>query len=69
MELHDAFAKTYDEEKDYGIAEKHYLRGTNQSAHAAMLLKWSKNGFNSESDLFIARTVFQYVFQEYDKAF
>jgi len=60
-ELHDAFAKFYDKEGCYGLAQTHYLRGTQAQAYGQMLVRWSALGYDSEKDLFIARAVFQYL--------
>lgn len=60
-ELHDFFSQIYTKEKDFALAEKHFLRGTNPRGYAEMLVELSRNGYESEKDLFIARAVFQYL--------
>jgi len=60
-ELHDAFAKFYDREAQYGLAHMHYLRGTHPELHAKALVKWTAQGYEPEIDLFIARAVLQYL--------
>jgi len=59
--LHDVFAKFYDQQNEYGLAQSHYLRGTFSKDYATMLIKWSSEGFPSERDLYIARAVLQYL--------
>jgi len=67
--IHNAFAQTYDANKDYYSAEKHYLKGSNNRAYVEMLLKSLTLAPKAEYDLFIARTVLRYVFvQKLDQA-
>jgi len=60
-ELHDVFAKFYDKEGQFGLAQTHYLRGTQPLPFSKMLIKWTLLGYESENDLYIARAVLQYL--------
>jgi len=60
-QLHYAVAKFYSDKFDFANAARHYVRADAPAEHAAMLLLWCKRGLKSERDLFIARTVFQYL--------
>lgn len=59
--LHLQLARAYRGAKDYGNAQRHYLRGENFGEHAEFLVEWSQTGFVSERTLFSARTVLQYL--------
>jgi hypothetical protein len=59
--LHAAFAKFYWTVLEYGTSQKHYLRANCPAEHANMLFEWSQKGLKSEIDLFIARSVLQYL--------
>uniref|UniRef100_A0A6B2LCG3 Golgi to ER traffic protein 4 n=1 Tax=Arcella intermedia TaxID=1963864 RepID=A0A6B2LCG3_9EUKA len=60
-ELHNAFAKFYDEKGHFSYAQMHYLRGTEEEAYAEMLVKWTQSGYPLEKELFITRAVLQYL--------
>eukprot|EP00823_Brevimastigomonas_motovehiculus_P006874 TRINITY_DN5894_c0_g1_i1.p1 TRINITY_DN5894_c0_g1~~TRINITY_DN5894_c0_g1_i1.p1 ORF type:complete len:317 (-),score=34.00 TRINITY_DN5894_c0_g1_i1:267-1154(-) len=64
---YDAAQLLYDQ-KDYGGAQGHFLRAGFKGGpaeaideHAKMLYEWSQKGLNSERDLFVARSVLQYL--------
>jgi len=59
--LHNLIAAIDHQAADYGMAQKHYLRGSQPEQFAQALLEWSREGFPSEEDLYIARAVFQYL--------
>jgi len=60
-ELHNVFAVSYRSIKEYSIAEKHYLRGTDPAGYFSMLTEWALAKESSEVDLFVARGIFQYL--------
>jgi len=59
--LHYTAAKYYADKMDFANAARHFVRADSPTQHAAMLLVWCKRGLKSERDLFIARTVLQYL--------
>jgi hypothetical protein len=58
-QLHDLLAESYYQEKDYGKASKHFLRGGNPERFAQMITEWCKDVYPNEQDLLIARAVLQ----------
>jgi len=60
-ELHYELAAAYQADKQFGHAQRHYLRANNATALGAMVLIWSEEGYPSEKDLFLARPIFQYL--------
>lgn len=44
---------------DFAQANLHYLRSNAPAAHAAMLIRWTMTGDESEADLFLTRAVLQ----------
>ncbi len=59
--LHHAMAKWYFSALEFSDSARHFVRADAPTEHAAMLLVWCKRGVKSERDLFVARTVLQYV--------
>jgi len=59
--LHLDMARSYRIAVEYSTAHKHYLRARQPEEHAQMLIEWSRKGFKNERDLFIVRTVLQYL--------
>jgi len=59
--FHDALALSFYEQKDYGKAQRHFLRGTKPHEFARMLVEWSLESYPSERDLIIARSVLLYL--------
>jgi len=59
--LHDLLAEWFTQQKEYGYAQRHYIRGDSSDKFAVMLVNFAKLGHPSEADLFIARAVFQYL--------
>lgn len=54
-ELHTAFARDFTAAKNYGSAQKHFLRSDDMTGFAKMCLEWSDDGFPGEADLFYTR--------------
>jgi len=59
--FHKDFALFYQNKLEYIQSQRHYLRSETYKDHAAMLIEWGSRGYKSELDLFIARTVLQYL--------
>ena len=47
--------------QDQGLSQRHWIRSDSAEEHAAQLIAWSRKGFAGERDLFIARSVLQYL--------
>lgn len=60
--LHDLLADWFTQKKEYGLAQRHFIRGSSPEKFAVMLVSFAKEGHPSEVDLFIARAVLQYAF-------
>lgn len=60
-ELQLLLARAHRNAGDYTHATKHYLHAENPSEFADALFDWSKLGYQSEYDLYLARSVLQYV--------
>lgn len=60
-DLQGFFAEILWREKDYGNAQKHFVKSSHIERFGDMLLEWSEQGNKSEKDLFIARAVFMYL--------
>ena len=45
----------------YSLAQRHYLRSNQPREFASMLVAWANQGYASEKDLYIARSVLMYV--------
>lgn len=60
-ELQLLLARAHRNAGDYTHAAKHYLHAENPSEFADALFDWSKLGYQSEYDLYLARSVLQYV--------
>ncbi|DAZ97218.1 TPA: hypothetical protein N0F65_003849 [Lagenidium giganteum] len=58
-ELQLLLARAYQQAKDYTHAAKHYLHAEKPTEFGDMLVQWSKEGYASESDLYLARAVLQ----------
>lgn len=54
-ELHTAFARHAAIRKDFGTAQKHFLRSDDMDSFAKMCVLWSDDGFPGEEDLFFTR--------------
>jgi len=60
--LHNLFGMFYWKIKQFGKAQKHFLRGTEPSKFADMLIEWAtQHTTYSEQDLVITRAVLQYL--------
>ena len=59
-EIQVLLARAYYKGMEYKQAAKHYLHAEKPEEFAEFLLAWSKEGYPSESDLYIARSVLQY---------
>lgn len=60
--LHQAIAQVFWKEKNYVLARYHFLRSTDGSGFATMLIELHKTrGYACEIDLFIAQVVLQYL--------
>jgi len=59
--LHLDMARAHRLLSEYSTAHKHYLRAQQPEEHAQVIIEWSTKGFKSERDLFVARTVLQYL--------
>jgi len=59
--LHDLLADWFTQRKEYGSAQRHFIRGSSPDKFAAMLVLFAQEGHPSEADLFIARAVLQYL--------
>eukprot|EP01117_Protostelium_nocturnum_P014151 TRINITY_DN5350_c0_g1_i4.p1 TRINITY_DN5350_c0_g1~~TRINITY_DN5350_c0_g1_i4.p1 ORF type:complete len:342 (+),score=81.49 TRINITY_DN5350_c0_g1_i4:91-1116(+) len=59
--LHFAFAMDSFHFKHYSKSQKHFLRSNNPHEFSKMLIEWSSEGYPSERDLFLARSVLQYL--------
>lgn len=60
-ELQLLLARAYRAAGDYVHSAKHFLHAENPSEFAVALFEWSSQGYPSESDLYLARAVLQYV--------
>jgi len=60
-ELNCRAARCYSKINDYNNAQRHYLRSNKPEEFADIIIKWSKLGYTTERDLFIARAVLQYL--------
>jgi hypothetical protein len=60
-ELHLWLARVYSSMKDFTNANNHYLHAEAPKELSAMLVTHAASGYASEADLFVARTVLQYV--------
>jgi hypothetical protein len=60
-ELQLMLARAYRAAGDFVHSAKHFLHAENPKEFAEMLFEWSQQGYPSESDLFLARAVLQYV--------
>lgn len=61
-ELQLLLARAHRNAGDYTHAAKHYLHAENPVEFAETLFDWSKLGYQSEYDLYVARSVLQCVF-------
>lgn len=59
--LHLKWAMSFFKLKQYSKAHQHYLLAQTPAQHAVMLTQWAGAGYDDERDLFLARTVFQYL--------
>jgi hypothetical protein len=57
--LHSLVADWFAQNKEYGYAQRHYIRSDSPDKFAVMLVLFAKEGHPSEADLFIARAVLQ----------
>jgi len=60
-EIHNMLTTHYNNEHDYGKAQKHFIRGNQPEQFSRVLVTWAKSVYPSERDLIIARVVFQYL--------
>merc|ERR1712166_430838 len=60
-ELHNVLAESLAEQKEYGTAQQHFLRGDRPELFGQMLDRWAELGTKTERDLFVARAVFGYL--------
>ncbi|KAJ8683641.1 hypothetical protein QAD02_019433 [Eretmocerus hayati] len=60
--LHQKLAQVYWQEKNYALARQHYLYTKDGAGCASMLVELhQQHGYSNEIDLFITRTVLQYL--------
>lgn len=57
--IHLQLARSYTRQKDYGRAQKHFLRAEEPEELIGMLLEWMEKGYSSERDLFLVRCVLE----------
>jgi hypothetical protein len=62
--FHRELARCFWAKQDFSSANSHFLKGDSAIEHAQMLVEWSNNGYRSEVDLFVSRTVLQYLCME-----
>jgi len=59
--IHETFAHDFMVNKEYPMAEQHYLKCSNITELVSMLCAWISSAPTSEHDLFITRTVLRLV--------
>lgn len=59
--LHNAFAKYFEDTKQYGLSQAHYIRGSQPEQFAHMVSKWANDGYPNELDLFLTRSILMYL--------
>jgi hypothetical protein len=60
-ELQLLLSRAHRESGDFQHAAKHFLHAEAPAELAALVFDWSKKGYASEADLYVARAVLQYV--------
>lgn len=59
--LHNFFAKYFEDIKQYGSSQAHYIRGSQPKQFAHMVSKWADEGYPNELDLFLTRAILMYL--------
>eukprot|EP01122_Echinamoeba_exundans_P012922 TRINITY_DN5543_c0_g2_i1.p1 TRINITY_DN5543_c0_g2~~TRINITY_DN5543_c0_g2_i1.p1 ORF type:complete len:295 (+),score=53.95 TRINITY_DN5543_c0_g2_i1:41-925(+) len=59
--LHTAFAANYHAAKEYELAQKHYLRGSDTAGFAKMVQEWAIDSIEVREDHLICRVVLLYL--------
>lgn len=60
--LYNLLGKLFYKHKNYGKAQKYYIRGTEIDEFVSMLTEYASSVLPSEVDLIIARAVLQFIF-------
>jgi len=60
-QIHNMIAKFFHKQKNYGKAQKYFLRGTLVEEFTVMVSEWSDNVEIEESDLVLAKIILQYL--------